>query len=889
MPLTAGTRLGPYEVISLLGAGGMGEVYRARDARLGRNVALKVLPPAFAADEERMGRFEREAQLLASLNHPNIAILHGLEESGGVRALVMELVEGPTLADRLAAGPLPLEEALAIARQIAEALEAAHERGIVHRDLKPANVKITPEGVVKVLDFGLAKVAEDPAVSGNPAASPTLTLAATRAGVILGTAAYMSPEQASGRPVDKRADIWAFGVVLWECLGGRRLFEGETVSHTLADVLRAEIDVNKLPAGTPPVIRDLIRRCLDRDVKSRLRDIGEARIVIQKYLASPDAASSPPAAIAASPPVASTLRRVVLPWAVAAVLLVLCATLAAIHFRERPPEAYPIRFTVSQPDKVTFQWFDLPVISPDGRNLAFTGTMAAAGGGAGANQLWIRPLDAVEARPLAGTDGAYLPFWSPDGRFIAFFSAGKLKKIDIAGGPPVTLCDGALGGGAWSRDGVILLASNTGTIQRVSAAGGDPKPVLGLDKVRQETSQTWPAFLPDGRHFLYLSRAPDPGKAGIFVASLDAGEPRLLVTGESKPAYAPPGYLLFTRQETLFAQPLDLSKLQVRGEAVPVAEGVGRMTSMLPGSLYSASENGVLAFRGGNAADLRLVWYGRDGKRLGALGDPGFYRQIALSPDETRLTVERYDAKTSTWDIWLLETRSAIFSRLTFSPADDSDPVWSPDGRQIAFNSNRKGQLDLYRKEIGSGQEELLLENAERKVPEAWLKDNSILYTNFQGKTIYRLPLQGDRKPEILLQTEFPKDEPHVSLDERWVAYGSLESGRWEVYVASFPRFTDRRQVSSSGGGQALWRKDGRELYYFSLDGKMMAVDVKVGATLETGLPRVLFETRLRPSPLMDQYAVTGDGAKFLVAEPVEEAAKPMTILLNWTAHLSKK
>jgi Tol biopolymer transport system component len=442
-------------------------------------------------------------------------------------------------------------------------------------------------------------------------------------------------------------------------------------------------------------------------------------------------------------------------------------------------------------------------------------------------------------------------------------------------------------GGTWNREGVIVFASS-GPLRRVSASGGDPKPVLSLDKSRQETSQLWPSFLPDGRHFLYLSRSSDAAKTGVYAASLDSADTKLVLNGETMPGFAPPGFLLFTRQETLLAQPFDTGKLQVRGEPVPVAEGVGQMFGGVPRSLYSVSTNGVLVYRSGNAPDLRLVSYGRDGKRAETIGDPDRYQQIALSPDETRLTVERMDTKTNTWDVWLLELRSGILSRVTFDPGNEWDAVWSPDGRQIVFGSDRKGHLDLYRETIGGGEEELLIENAERKVPEDWLKDGSILYTNQQGKTIYRLPLTGDRKPEVLLQTEFDKDEPHVSPDQRWIAYGSNESGRWEVYVASFPKFTDRRQISTSGGGQAIWRKDGKELFYFGLDGKMMAVDVKAGATIETGVPKVLFETRLRPAPTLDQYAVTGDGKRFIVTEPVEESAKPTTVILNWTAKLPR-
>jgi hypothetical protein len=560
MPLAPSARLGSYEILSSIGAGGMGEVYRARDTKLGRDVAIKVLPDAFAHDTERMARFEREAQVLASLNHPNIATIHGLEESSGVRALVMELVEGPTLADRIAQqGALPLDEALALAKQIAEGLEYAHEKGIIHRDLKPSNIKVTPDGTVKLLDFGLAKAVEEPVPQGDPSVSPTLTMQSTRAGVILGTAAYMSPEQASGKPVDRRSDIWSFGVVLWEMLSGRKLFAGETVSHTLADVLRGEIDVRKLPAGTPVAIRELVRRCLDRDVKSRLRDIGEARITIQKYRENPsDAGLSERVGTRGRP-------RAVFAWIAAGVFLVV---FALVYFRHASEEARTTKFSLMPPEKAIF--FGPPAFSPDGRRMTFAATVGQK------TQLWVRELDSLAARPLAGTDGAFNPFWSQDSRFIAFFAGRKLKKIDASGGPAQTLCDAEAGrGGSWSRTGVIIFTPGMlDSLYRVPAAGGSATILIAIDRSLGEDSIRYPWFLPDGHRFLYTARNSDRDKSAIYVGDLESKEKRRILTANSNAVYASPGFVLFLRERTLMAQPFDAGRLQTTGDPVPMAENV---------------------------------------------------------------------------------------------------------------------------------------------------------------------------------------------------------------------------------------------------------------------------------------------------------------------------
>ncbi len=870
-----------YRIVAKVGAGGMGEVFRATDTRLNRDVALKLLTGPLAEDPARMARFEREAQVLASLNHPNIAAIYGLEEAGGTRALAMEMVEGPTLADRIAAGPVPLLDALDIAAQIAEALEYAHDRGIVHRDLKPGNVKISNEGMVKVLDFGLAKAAEPSLLTGDPMKSPTITLPISHIGLIMGTAAYMSPEQASGRPVDKRSDIWSFGVVLWELLTGERLFDGETVSHTLADILRAEIDLSRLPRQTPGRVRTLLARCLDRNVRTRLRDIGEARIVLDDLLANPASAAEP--AEEAPRPARSMFWRL-LPWAAALLLLATAVGLALYPYRGRRTASYPVRFVVPQPPKAVVRAQDMPVISPDGQTLAFTAIHPN-----GDALLWLRPLNSLEARPVPGTEAAYFPFWSPDSRAVAFFSGSRLKKVQVAGGAPVTLCEDlmALGmGGTWSRESGIVIGIEGGPLQRVTDSG-EAVPLFKLDRGRNETSQIWPQFLPDGRSFLYVSRSTKPGAMGVYTGSIGMDRTRQLMGGETVPWFAPPAHLLFTRQQTLLAQPFDPRKLELSGEPFLVAEGVGRIIET-HGSLYSASQNGTIVYRGSSSPGQQIAAYTREGRFVSAIGTPGLIRQIALSPEQKRLVMERLDTKTRTWDLWLFELEGGILSRLTFDPLNDSDPVWSPDSRRIAFNSDRNGAFDLFSKEIGGIDEALLLRSAGKKVPEEWLKDDTILFGDQAGRQYFRLALGGPREPVELLHSEFTHDELHVSADQKTVAYGSIESGRWEVYVASYPGWTNKRQVSNNGGGQPRWRNDGRELYYLSPDGRMMAVDVRAGTRIETGPPRVLFQTRLRPGATMEQYAVTDDGNRFFLVESILEGDQPMIVLLNWTGGESR-
>jgi eukaryotic-like serine/threonine-protein kinase len=884
----------------------MGEVYRAHDSKLGRDVAIKVLPEAFAHDADRMARFQREAKVLASLNHPNIASIYGLEDSGATHALVMELVEGPTLADRLRLGPIPIAEALPIAKQICDALEYAHERGIVHRDLKPANVKVTTDDNVKILDFGLAKALEGDAASADILTSPTMSRMATLAGVLLGTAAYMSPEQAKAKPVDRRADIWAFGCVLYEMLTGKMTFTGETVTDTLAAVIMKDPDWSVLPAATPIRVRVLLKRCLQKDPKQRLRDIGDARISLDEVISG--AAEDVPALSAGE-------RPGVKPWKLWAVCGAagLCASAAAffafLYLHQKSPVAQTVRFEVPLPDRTSFTG-GAPSLSPDGRNIAFITT-----GADGQTRLWVRSLEAVDARALNGTEGANgWPFWSPDGSSIAFATSNKLLKIDIAGGPPEVLCDVAtvVFGGIWKTDHKIVF-SVLGRLQEVPDSGGIPSPIgAGIGG--------FPALLPDEQHFFYSVGPPGAPDGGIYVGSLDAkpGEQssKKLLGDVSQGAYVPSsnpafGYLLFMRAAaasgtvgTLMAVPFDPRRLELAGEPIPVAAGV---------SSFSASPVGVLIYSGGIATDNgpargniqgQLTWYDREGKSLGAIGDPGLYRTLAISPDGKRVAFERADPQNfSNRSIWIYDFARGVTTRFTFASGWDSNPVWSPDGSRIAFAGDRTGIFDLYQKTSNlAGDDEPLFKSKDHKLSSSWSPDGRfLLYYNPLGAThIWVLPLEAgvaDRKPYPLEQSDFFQAVGRFSPDGRWVAYQSNESGKDEVYVRPFDAasaggsstatnpMAGKWMVSKDGGGSPLWRRDGKELFYLSGSGTAMAVDVTTTGIFQAGIPKPLF----RVTPGLIYWDVAADGKRFLMpSASVSAATQPFTVVLNWQAALKK-
>jgi Tol biopolymer transport system component len=889
MPLSAGTRLGPYEILAPIGAGGMGEVYRARDKRLDRAVAIKIAAERFSE------RFEREARAVAALNHPNICTLFDV----GPNYLVMELVDGPTLAERIAAGRIALPESLVIARQMAEALEAAHEKGITHRDLKPANVKLTADGNVKVLDFGLAKASGcDSVAAGNPTSSPTQTLSVTRAGTILGTAAYMSPEQARGMPVDKRADIWAYGVVLYEMLTGRHSFAGETVSDTLAAVLKTDPDWSALPAETPQPIRRLLRRALERDRKRRLPDIAVARLEIDEAMAG-----SPETPAVATQPAS----RAILPWCIAALALVAFGVALALgHFREQPAERPVVRFQIPAPEKASFSTG--LSLSPDGRRLAFVATDTG-----GRQMLWVRALDSLDLRELPGTEGANFPFWSPDNRFIGFSVQGKVKKINTSGGPAQTVCEpgGVLTGGSWNRDGIILFGSpNTGLFQ-VSQAGGIAAPLTTLDTSNGETGHMRPCFLPDGRHFLYIAMNSALDGSAIFLASLDDKDRKRLVLSRQAAAYAPPtapsdkGHILFLREDTLMAQPFDEQRFDVMGEAFPVAEQVGFVRAL---GLFSVSTNGVLAHRsGGDSGNSRLVWFDRQGNSKGVLGAAGLYRGVGLSPDGNKVAVARDDPQSANSDIWILDVQRGVPNRFTFDPARQADPVWSSEGSIMFSSAGRTPTPGIFQKDYGKGGKEELMVRMDTPIrANDWSPDGRyVLYAKSDPKTkwdLWTLPTGLQRTgasptPEPYLRTPFNESQGQFSPDGHWVAYTSDEAGRSQVYVQSFPAGAGKFLVSSSDGTQPRWRKDGKELFYIAGDGKLMAVEVKTAPAFEAGAARALFDSRISRSGEVTNpfhYAVTADGKRFLIisnadaTEASHSTPVPITVVLNWTAGLKR-
>ena len=850
MLLTAGDKLGPYEILALIGKGGMGEVYRARDPRLNRDVAIKVSAERFSE------RFDHEARAVAALNHPNICAIYDV----GPNYLVMEFIEGDAPK-----GPLPLEDVLRIARQIGDALEEAHGKGIVHRDLKPGNIMIKPDGVVKVLDFGLAKMDAGPVALSED--SLTVSMAATQTGVILGTAAYMSPEQALGKPVDKRTDIWAFGVLLYKLLTGKGLFTGENVGEILAKVIRDEPDLSEAPAE----LRPLLNRCLQKDPKNRLRDIGDRELLVRQAEGAP----------------ISRGRR---PWvwiAATAFLLVALAALSFLHFRETPQPA--LLATIGTPEGTNvFKGF---AVSPDGRYLVM------APESQGKRQLWLRPMDADRPQPITGTEDAGQPFWSPDSRDIAFFADGKLKKVAVSGGPAQSLCDVANPqGGSWSSDGVIVFSPGTAgiSIQRVAASGGVP-----VDATKTKGDLEYPVFLPGGRRFLYVARGGTADKSGIFVSSLDGMENRRILADTSSATFAPPaqgertGHILFIRENTLMAAPFDAASAQIAGDAVPVAEGA---------TSPAVSDNGALVYQTGlgeqTSTSNQIGWYDRTGKFLAPVGAPGAILEPAISHDEKSVAFRRVANGKS--DLWVRDLNRGTETRITEN-SSSAVPFWSPQDDRIVFESTQTGVSKLYqRSSSGSGQDELLLQGEISPWPSQWSRDGRyIVYFEVGTKNkrdIWFLPTGANRKGIPFLTTEADEFMGQLSPDSHWMAFTSDRSDRREVYVRPFPSGDGEWPISLAGGQAPRWRGDGEELYFIAANGKMIAVPVKRAIpgpkpSFEAGAPVELFDAHLAHAGLdtLFEYDVTADGKRFLIdTGPPGATSVQLTVVTNWAAGLRK-
>jgi Tol biopolymer transport system component len=890
-----GTKLAHYEITSHLGSGGMGEVYQATDSKLGRSVAIKLLPEAFTHDHERASRFEREARVLASLNHPNIAAIYGIEESGGRKFLVMELVPGETLAAKISRGAIPVDETLGIAKEIAVGLEAAHEKGIIHRDLKPANVKLTPDGRVKILDFGLAKAFEPEIASASLSNSPTLSFAATQAGVILGTAAYMSPEQARAKSVDKRADIWSFGCVFYEMIAGRRPFEGPTVGDVLAAVIRAEPDWQALPSGTPAQVRQLLRRCLKKDPTQRLRDMGDARVALDEMMTATEAAEDPIADTAARN---NGLLVRVLPWAATATLLLATVVLAQMYRQAlHAPETAIVSEILQTKGGLDGGLVNItqPWLSPDGRRLAYL-----APGPDGKSLLWVRSLDSTEeASPLKGTEGAYNPFWAPDGRRIGFFAGRKLMKIEVTGGPATEVSDVSIGaGGAWTPENFILFVpSNTSPIYRISANGGQSTPVTSLNTSRQEAGHSVPQLLPDNKHFLYYVVSSSPDFSGIYVGSLDGNDTKLILRGNSRTFFASPDYLLFVQDGALTARHFDMKRLEISGDPITIASP-RRGDSVLG---LTAARNGMLAYLSGQAQSTQqLQWFDRNSTPGEILADKNVFYTPKISPDGTEVAVAVVTSPT-TRDIWTYDLVHRQPRRLTFDKFHNWTPVWSPKdykgGRKLAFSTNPKGQFHIYVKSAdGTGMEQALIEDDVTEVVDSWWGDY-IAYARGDQKTtpvwdIWVLQPFGDRKPVPFLVSSSNKEEPTFSPDGKWMAYDADETGKgnWEVYVAPFPKGDGNWQISIGGGQQPRWRADGKELFYMAPGSILTAAEIQEkNGSIEVVKRHMLFPTNAAASSFRN-YDVNADGSRFLIVMPSGQAgATVLTLVENWQALLQKK
>jgi eukaryotic-like serine/threonine-protein kinase len=886
MTIDAGTRLGRYEIRAKIGAGGMGEVYRARDEKLSRDVAIKVLPADLSTNPDRLHRFEQEAQAVGALNHPNILAVYDVGVHDSAPYVVSELLEGETLREALNQRALATRKAIEYAVQLAHGLAGAHDKGIIHRDLKPDNIFITKDARVKILDFGLAKLSER---AGTDVAQTEIETRKVRTdpGTVMGTVGYMSPEQVRGQAVDHRTDIFSFGAVLYEMLSGRRAFRGDSAIETLNAILKEEpAELTSSSPNVAPALERVVWHCLEKTPERRFQSAGDIAFALESLSGITSQPTGQTSTVLTPRSTLLTPERLI--WAgVCALLFVTTLVLTTAYFSRGKTSGQVVRLTLTNPDKTT-----LPArvtISPDGLRVVFIATNAE-----GKRGLWVRALDSLTAQPLASTEGAVSPFWSPDSRFIGYFANGKLFRIDAAGGRPQALCDTSdEAGGAWNSDGVILVAGTRGLL-RVSAQGGTP--VLATKTNSKEEAHRWPYFLPDGRHFVFLGDAETTEDHHIRAGSLDSQETQVLFGAVTRIAYAPPGYLVYVSQGALVAQAFDAGKLKVTGEPATIAEHIVDVGSNHEFD-FSVSDNGVLAYQSGSP-NSQLVWFDRDGKKLGSIGEPDAYASIALAPDGRRVATGLFDADGRFSDIWLLDLeRGGSKSRLTFDPQSDADPVWSPDGTRIVFDSNRvgDGHVHLYQTSAsGTGTDERLSSSDSDEFPTSWSPDGQNILTMNYGTAghvgVWQVSLSGDHQPRPLLQSAgFDQATGMISPDNRFIAYDSNESGRFQVYVQTNPLSGRKWTVSSEGGAFPIWRKDGKEIFFITTDGKVMSAEIKPGTGFESGIARQLFQTRIKINSGGYPWAVTADGARFLILLP-EEADKPasMVVVLNWMNDLKR-
>ncbi len=923
MSLSVGSRLGPYEILAPLGAGGMGEVYKGRDTRLERTVAIKVLSPQLSASPESRQRFEREAKTISQLSHPHICALYDVGEadvegngerrtanvpetsvrSGDLRPspfavrriqyLVMEYLEGETLTERLAKGALPLEQALKYGQQIADALDKAHRQGIVHRDLKPGNVMLTKLGV-KLLDFGLAKAIEPAAPQMSLTSMPTRQ-GLTQEGTILGTFQYMAPEQLEGKDADARTDIWAFGATLYEMATGRKAFSASSQASLITAIMSSDpAPISAVQPMSPPALDRVVKTCLAKDPEERWQSAADIKRELQ-WVAE--------GSLAESDPLGRRGRsRERLAWTAFALAAAAALIVGFLHLRRKPESLRVFRSSILPPAETQFAFQSSPpAVSPDGRRIAFSAGRPNARG-----RLWVRSFEASDAQPLPGTEGGYCPFWSPDSRFLGFFADGKLKKIDVTGGTPQTLSGAPDGdGGTWSREGVILFTTD-GPLHRVPESGGASAPVTRVDEDLGDLGHSWPIFLPDGRHFLYLrflGRTGDGSNPyGLVLGSLDSKDEKQLLRVRANVAYAPAtdgssaGHLLYLQARVLVARPFDARRLEFTGEAFPIAEQV-QLFGAGSTAVFSVSANGLLAYQPGAGGEpSELVWFDRGGRRLEALGEPANYNHPRISHDGRRVVFVVTDTQSPDTDLWLYDLARRAKTRFTFGPAVNIFPVWSPDDSRIVFASNRRVMADLYQRATsGSGADELLLDSKTSfRWPTDWSPDGQIAFQSrdTKAKTAVDVGFVSgpDRKAVTLLGTPFDERSPEFSPDGRWLAYASNESGRFEIYVQPFPGPGQKWQVSTGGGAYPRWKRDGKEIFFLKLPEKtLMAAEVKPGPTFEVGEPKALFQTQVKWIDFGRQYDVSPDGSRFLINTLVAEGMnEPLTVVQNWTAGLKK-